>query len=116
MNEGTPQSTMAESNNLNGSQRRRSPRYSSSSTDNKMALTAVAVKRLNSFMSLLEGADDCGGSAVPEVDTNIPGVAVVKEKRRRKKVQQINTTELEELAAKMNAEFEEAEEFELTVE
>ncbi|XP_053189883.1 sororin [Scomber japonicus] len=80
--------------------------------------SAVSLSGLNSFMSMLEGAaaDDCGGSAAPEVDTDIPGVAVVKEKRRRKKVQQINSTELEELAAKMNAEFEEAEEFELIVE
>ncbi|XP_039978662.1 sororin [Xiphias gladius] len=69
---------------------------------------------LNSFTSLLE-ADYCG-SALPEPDPNIPGVAVVKEKRRRKKVQQIDTTELDALAAKMNAVFEEAEEFELVVE
>lgn len=69
---------------------------------------------LNSFTSLLEG-DDCG-SAFPEPDVNIPGVAVVKEKRRRKKVQQIGDTELDAMAAKMNAEFEEAEGFELVVE
>ncbi|XP_041665872.1 sororin [Cheilinus undulatus] len=66
---------------------------------------------LNSFTSLLE-AEDCA----PEVDPNIPGVAVVKEKRRRRKVQQIDTTELDALAAQMNAEFEEAEDFELVVE
>ncbi|XP_026205159.1 sororin [Anabas testudineus] len=69
---------------------------------------------LTSFTTMLE-ADDCG-SVFPEPDPNIPGVAVVKEKRRRKKMQQIDTTELEALAAKMNAEFEEAEEFELVVE
>ncbi|XP_037330579.2 sororin [Pungitius pungitius] len=70
---------------------------------------------LNSFTSLLE-ADD-RGSALPEHDPHIPGVALVKEKRsRRKKVQQIGTTELDALAAEMNAEFEEAEEFELLVE
>ncbi|XP_042362605.1 sororin [Plectropomus leopardus] len=70
---------------------------------------------LNSFTSLLE-AEDCG-SGFPEPDPNIPGVAVVKEKRkRRKKVQEIGSTELDELAAQMNAEFEEAEEFELIVE
>ncbi|XP_059206393.1 sororin [Centropristis striata] len=67
---------------------------------------------LNSFTSLLE-AEDCG-SALP--DLNIPGVAVVKEKKRRRKVQQIDATELDALAAQMNAEFEEAEEFELMVE
>lgn len=69
---------------------------------------------LNSFTSLLE-ADDCG-SAFPEPDPNIPGVAVVKEKKRRKKVQQMDTTELDALAAQMNAEFKKAEEFELLVE
>lgn len=69
---------------------------------------------LSSFTSMLE-ADDCA-SAFPEPDPNIPGVAVVKEKRRRKKVQQIDTAELDQLAAKMNAEFEEAEGFELIVE
>ncbi|XP_071356467.1 sororin [Trachinotus anak] len=69
---------------------------------------------LNSFTSLLE-EDDCG-SAFPEPDPNIPGVAVVKEKRRRKKIQQIDSTELDALAAEMNAVFEEAEEFELIVE
>lgn len=69
---------------------------------------------LSSFTSMLE-ADDCA-SAFPEPDPNIPGVAVVKEKRRRKKVQQIDTVELDQLAAKMNAEFEEAEGFELLVE
>ncbi|KAM9824488.1 sororin [Neosynchiropus ocellatus] len=67
---------------------------------------------LSSFSSLLE-AEDCG---YPEPDLNIPGVALVKEKRKRKKVQQMKTTELDALAAKMNAEFEEAEGFELVVE
>lgn len=69
---------------------------------------------LNSFMSMIE-ADECG-SVFPEPDPNIPGIAMVKEKRRRKKVQQIGTVELDALAAQMNAEFEEAEEFELFVE
>ncbi|KAF6719906.1 Sororin [Oryzias melastigma] len=67
---------------------------------------------LNSFTSLLE-ADDCGA----EPDPNIPGVVVVKEKKRRKKkVAPIDGVELDVLAARMNAEFEEAEEFELVVE
>ncbi|KAG7500088.1 hypothetical protein JOB18_008442 [Solea senegalensis] len=70
---------------------------------------------LNSFMSMLE-AEDCG-PAFPEQDPNIPGVAVVKEKKkRRRKVQQMNTTELDALAAEMNAVFEQAEEFDLVVE
>ncbi|KAM8884858.1 sororin [Synchiropus picturatus] len=67
---------------------------------------------LSSFSSLLE-AEDCGYS---EPDLNIPGVALVKEKKRRKKVQQMKTTELDALAARMNAEFKAAEEFELVVE
>lgn len=69
---------------------------------------------LNSFSSLLEG-EDCG-SMFPELDPNIPGMAVVKEKKRRRKVQQIDQSEVDAIAAKMNAEFEEAEEFELIVE
>lgn len=69
---------------------------------------------LNSFSSLLEG-EDCG-SIFPELDQNIPGVAVAKEKKRRRKVQQIDQSEVDAIAAKMNAEFEQAEEFELTVE
>lgn len=71
----------------------------------------------SSFMSLLEAEDR--GSVFPEPDTNIPGVCVeVKDKRRRRrnKVQNIDATELDAMAAKMNAEFEEAEEFELIVE
>ncbi|KAM6970782.1 sororin [Aplochiton taeniatus] len=66
-----------------------------------------------SSFTLCEG-DDCGPSAEPDV--NIPGVALVKEKKRRKKVTPINITELDVLAAKMNAEFEKAEEFTLVVE
>lgn len=73
-----------------------------------------SLSALNSF-TLLE-AEDCG-SAFPEPDTNIPGVAVAKEKRRRRRrIQQIEESELDAMAAKMNAEFEEAEVFELVVE
>lgn len=68
---------------------------------------------LNPFTSLLE--PDCG-SAFPEPDTNIPGVAVAKERRRRRKVQQIGESELDAMAARLNAEFQEAEVFELVVE
>ncbi|XP_038581049.1 sororin [Micropterus salmoides] len=77
-------------------------------------LSAVSLSGLNSFTSLLEAEER--GPAFPEPDLNIPGVAVVKEKRRRKKVQHIDATELDAMAAKMNAEFEEAEVFELVVE
>ncbi|XP_068567419.1 sororin [Cebidichthys violaceus] len=80
-----------------------------------LEVSCGSLSGLNSFMSLLE-AEDCG-PASPEPDLNIPGVVMVKEKRsRRKKVQQIGTTELDALAAQMNAEFEEAEDFELLVE
>ncbi|XP_017294544.1 sororin [Kryptolebias marmoratus] len=65
----------------------------------------------SSFTSLLEAEECC-----PEPDPNIPGVAVVKERRRRRKVQKIDAEELDALADRMNAEFREAEEFELVVE
>lgn len=68
---------------------------------------------LNSF-TLLE-AEDCGSAL--EMDTNIPGVAITKERRRRnKKIQLIEESKLDAMAAKLNAEFEEAEVFELVVE
>ncbi|XP_061092481.1 sororin isoform X2 [Conger conger] len=64
--------------------------------------------------SLQEGNGSVADS--PECDPNIPGVALVKEKRRRKKVQQIKMSEFDLLAAQMNAEFVEAESFDLVVE
>ncbi|XP_061597977.1 sororin [Cololabis saira] len=77
-----------------------------------LTLVGGSESGLSSFMSLLEAEE-----SFPEPDTNIPGVPLVKEKRkRRKKVQQIDTKELDVLAAEMNAEFQEAEEFELLVE
>ncbi|XP_051975438.1 sororin-like [Xyrauchen texanus] len=63
----------------------------------------------------ISSADD-SASCPPEVDPNIPGVCLVKKTIRRKRVQQIKISELEVLAAKMNAEFEEAEHFDLVVE
>ncbi|XP_042296459.1 sororin [Sceloporus undulatus] len=51
-----------------------------------------------------------------EPDTNIPGVLLVKEKRRKKKMPQFNPSELDEWVTQMNAEFEEAEKFDLLVE
>ncbi|XP_075995644.1 sororin [Genypterus blacodes] len=71
---------------------------------------------LGSFTSLLEADDGGSADVFPEPDPNIPGVAVVKERKRRKKVQQIGNVELDALAASMNAEFDEAEGFELVVE
>ncbi|KAB5522393.1 hypothetical protein PHYPO_G00159010 [Pangasianodon hypophthalmus] len=63
----------------------------------------------------LSAADDSVANT-PEPDLNIPGVCLVKKNARRKRVQQIKMSELDILAAKMNAEFEEAECFELVVE
>uniref|UniRef100_A0A3B5MNE6 Sororin C-terminal region domain-containing protein n=1 Tax=Xiphophorus couchianus TaxID=32473 RepID=A0A3B5MNE6_9TELE len=77
----------------------------------RVELSRSSLEVSGSFASMLE-ADECG----PKPDPNIPGVAVVKEKRKKRKVQQINTEELEVLAAQMNAEFREAEQFELVVE
>lgn len=66
---------------------------------------------LGSFTSLLEAEE------TSEPDPNIPGVVVVKERRRRRrKVQHMDTMELDVLAARMNEEFQKAEEFELVVE
>ncbi|XP_026119253.1 sororin [Carassius auratus] len=64
----------------------------------------------------MSAADD-STSNPPEIDQNIPGVCLGKKKTtRRKRIQQIKMSELDVLAAKMNAEFEEAESFELVVE
>ncbi|XP_060108891.1 sororin [Heteronotia binoei] len=57
-----------------------------------------------------------GSSVFKEPDTDIPGISFIKEKRKKKKVPQFNKTELDEWAAQMNAEFEEAEQFDLLVE
>ncbi|CAN9504217.1 unnamed protein product [Ophioblennius macclurei] len=86
--------------------------------DVEAALGPSSSSVLNSFASLLEAEESGSGLLVPVPDRDIPGVAVSvgKEKRRRKKVQQIGTNELDALAARMNAEFEEAEGFELVVE
>ncbi|XP_077363451.1 sororin [Festucalex cinctus] len=61
--------------------------------------------------SFILDAEDCA----PDLD--IPGVVLEKKKKRiRRKVQQIDVAELDALSAKMNAEFQEAEQFELVVE
>ncbi|XP_018115227.1 sororin isoform X1 [Xenopus laevis] len=57
------------------------------------------------------------GTVLPEEpDHNIPGVVLAKQKRRKRKVAIIEKSDLDEWAAFMNAEFEEAEKFDLTVE
>uniref|UniRef100_A0A3B3D4U6 Cell division cycle associated 5 n=1 Tax=Oryzias melastigma TaxID=30732 RepID=A0A3B3D4U6_ORYME len=97
---------------LFGFQHLQTPQVNRTAGQSRSALELSSSSALNSFTSLLE-ADDCGA----EPDPNIPGVVVVKEKKRRKKkVAPIDGVELDVLAARMNAEFEEAEEFELVVE
>nr|XP_060613805.1 sororin [Anolis sagrei ordinatus] len=54
--------------------------------------------------------------AALEPDTDLPGIAAEKQKRRRKKAPQFQESELDEWMAQMNAEFEEAEKFSLWVE
>lgn len=54
--------------------------------------------------------------SVEEPDPNIPGVALTKPKRRKRKVLQIEVSALDEWAAAMNAQFDEAEKFDLHVE
>ncbi|XP_054844641.1 sororin [Eublepharis macularius] len=57
-----------------------------------------------------------GSRVFKEPDTDIPGISFMKEKRKKKKAPQFNKMELDEWAAQMNAEFEEAERFDLLVE
>ncbi|XP_067400538.1 sororin isoform X2 [Emydura macquarii macquarii] len=55
-------------------------------------------------------------TAAEELDTNIPGISFAREKRKKRRVPQIDKSELDEWAAQMNAQFEEAEQFNLLVE
>ncbi|XP_034261690.1 sororin [Pantherophis guttatus] len=54
--------------------------------------------------------------ALGKPDTNIPGISFGREKRRKKKVPEFDKSKMDEWAAQMNAEFEEAEKFDLLVE
>ncbi|XP_026541187.1 sororin [Notechis scutatus] len=49
-------------------------------------------------------------------DTDIPGISFGREKRRKKRVPEFDKSKMDEWAAQMNAEFEEAEKFDLLVE
>lgn len=100
---------------LFGFERLKTPEVVRSVGQTKAGHSFSCLSGLNSFTSLLE-TEDCGSAFLPEPDTNIPGVAVTKERKRRRKVQQIGESELDAMAAKLNAEFEEAEVFELVVE
>ncbi|XP_039214403.1 sororin [Crotalus tigris] len=57
-----------------------------------------------------------GSGAFGNPDTDIPGISFGREKRRKKKVPEFDKSEMDEWAAQMNAEFEEAEKFDLLVE
>ncbi|XP_038643444.1 sororin [Scyliorhinus canicula] len=52
----------------------------------------------------------------PSPDRDIPGIAIVKQKRKKRKIPQIEKSALDEWAAQMNASFDEAERFDLLVE
>ncbi|XP_061884840.1 sororin [Entelurus aequoreus] len=68
----------------------------------------------SSYSSMMDAEDRDPDLAEP--DANIPGVALVKQKRNRRKMKKMDVKELDTLADQMNAEFEKAEEFELVVE
>jgi len=74
---------------------------------------------LGSFTSLIDAEEqEEGGGGGVALDLNIPGVVIQggEKKRRRRKAQKLNVEEIDSMAAQMNAEFEEAECFELFVE
>ncbi|XP_059499776.1 sororin [Stegostoma tigrinum] len=58
----------------------------------------------------------CAGGSLVSLDVNIPGVAVAKERKKKRRVPQFEMSALDEWAAQMNASFEEAERFDLVVE
>ncbi|XP_041035924.1 sororin isoform X1 [Carcharodon carcharias] len=55
-------------------------------------------------------------ASLRSLDVNIPGIAVAKEKKKKRKIPQIEKSALDEWAAQMNASFAEAERFDLLVE
>lgn len=97
---------------LFGFERLQTPEVMHKTEGSRVALQGSMSFSVGSFN--ISAADDSSTNP-PEVDPNIPGVCLVK-KTRRKRVQQIKMAELDDLAAKMNAEFEEADHFELVVE
>nr|XP_055024867.1 sororin [Misgurnus anguillicaudatus]XP_055024868.1 sororin [Misgurnus anguillicaudatus] len=98
--------------NLFGFERLQTPEVMHKKERSRVALQSSMSFSMGSFN--ISAADDSATNP-PEVDTNIPGVCMVK-KTKRKRVQQIKMSELDDLAAQMNAEFEEAEKFELVTE
>ncbi|XP_077446785.1 sororin [Stigmatopora argus] len=83
-------------------------------------IVGAPVRRVKTPLELSSTASGLGSFILDAEDSvtdlDIPGVALVKPKRSRRKVQKIDETELDALSAKMNAEFHEAEQFELVVE
>ncbi|XP_031442048.1 sororin [Clupea harengus] len=84
-----------------------------------MCLSATAPQASSSLcgvvsLNLSEAEDSVNHSVEP--DYNIPGVVIAKKQSRKKRVQPMKTSELDDLAAQMNAEFAEAEDFMLVVE
>ncbi|XP_067328687.1 sororin [Anolis sagrei] len=78
-------------------------------------LMADEVEAQASLASTVNVAGERAEAAL-EPDTDLPGIAAEKQKRRRKKAPQFQESELDEWMAQMNAEFEEAEKFSLWVE
>ncbi|KAF4072967.1 hypothetical protein AMELA_G00253550 [Ameiurus melas] len=95
---------------LFGFERLQTPEVICKADVSRGASSSMCVRSFN-----LSAADDSVANT-PEPDLNIPGVFMGKKNARRKRIQQIKMSELDLLAAKMNAEFEEAECFELVVE
>ncbi|KAJ8246946.1 hypothetical protein GJAV_G00257060 [Gymnothorax javanicus] len=99
---------------LFGFEQLQTPPVAGKRADRSGARAEISLSVCGGSFDLQEGNGSLNDS--PECDVNIPGVALVKEKRRRRKVPQIKTSEFDILAAKMNAEFDEAENFDLVVE
>ncbi|XP_067296019.1 sororin [Pseudorasbora parva] len=108
-----PSSSPNNRETLFGFERLQTPEVMRKTERSRIAPLGSASFSVGSFN--ISAADD-SASNPPEVDPNIPGVCLGKKTTRRKRVQQIKMSELDVLAAKMNAEFEEAESFDLFVE
>ncbi|XP_053133879.1 sororin [Hemicordylus capensis] len=75
----------------------------------------ASVSPVNTSAPLKATASEAGAPLGP--DTDIPGISFIKAiRRRKKKMPQFDKSELDEWAAQKNAEFEEAEKFDLLVE
>ncbi|TRY56762.1 hypothetical protein DNTS_028623 [Danionella cerebrum] len=100
---------------LFGFERLQTPEVMRKQEGSRTAPLGSASFLVGSFNISAAAADDGEVNAM-EVDPNIPGVCVGKKRTKRNRVKQLKMSELDYLAAQMNAEFEEAETFELVVE